>query len=196
MTMSTAGEVIFNWSKVMSQIHSNSIPGGHPTLSIIFILMAKDDVILQPLLALWRFRFMSGLTRETSSSERRMHRRWTGIFLVLPFSALLLLAFTLFFPKAGIRVTIRNNGDQPIRAVTLFVTGNTYYLGDIPANGMAEATVQCTGDSHLEIDFQNNQGKRDRLNAGGYFEPGYRGVIHLSIKNGEIQENQQQIEIG
>jgi hypothetical protein len=75
----------------------------------------------------------------------------------------------------------------------LHVTGASYPLGDIAPGSSAEATVICHGQSGLEIEFSNSDGKTQRLNAGGYFESGYRGTIRVSIKDGAIERNEQQM---
>ena len=77
----------------------------------------------------------------------------------------------------------------------LFVTGTSYNLGDIPPGATAHATVHPTGESHLEIEFTDADEQAKRLDAGGYFEPGYRGTIDISIKDGVIQKNEQQIRL-
>jgi hypothetical protein len=93
----------------------------------------------------------------------------------------------------GIQVTIQNTGNQPLRAVRLHVTGATYDLGDIAAGKTAEAIVRATSESGLEIEFTDTNGRNNRLNAGGYFESGYRGTIRVSIKDDVIDMNEQQI---
>ncbi len=85
-------------------------------------------------------------------------------------------------------------GRQPLRSVVLFVTGNSYSLGELPSGSTAEATVKCTGDSHLEIEFIDDVGETKRLDAGGFFQPGCRGTIRVSIRDGMIQENEQHIQ--
>jgi len=55
--------------------------------------------------------------------------------------------------------------------------------------------VHTTGESHLEIEFTDPDGPPHRLDAGGYFEPGYRGTIDISIKDGVIEKNEQQIRL-
>jgi hypothetical protein len=91
--------------------------------------------------------------------------------------------------------TIQNTGSQPLRSVVLSVTGASYNLGDIPPGATAHVTVHPTGESHLEIQFTDSDGQAHRLNAGGYFESGYRGTINISIKDDVIQENQQKISL-
>ena len=46
-----------------------------------------------------------------------------------------------------------------------------------------------TGESHLEIGFIDVDGQTGRLDAGGYFGPGYRGTIDISITDGAIEKN-------
>ena len=61
--------------------------------------------------------------------------------------------------------------------------------------GAQEATVHPTGESNLEIRFTDPDGQARQLDAGGYFEPGYRGTIRVSIKEGEIVKNEQEIRL-
>jgi hypothetical protein len=110
---------------------------------------------------------------------------------LLVFFGILLLLY--LWP--GIHVTIQNTGSAPMRSVVLHVTGRSYSLGDIPAGASATATVKATGESGLEIEFTDPNGKVQRLDAGGYFESGYRGTIHVSIKDGTIVTNQQDIKL-
>lgn len=107
---------------------------------------------------------------------------------------LLLAAVLIFFQfRSGIHVAIHNAGSQPLNSVLLHVTGASYDLGDIASGETAEATVHPEGESHLEIEFIDAGGQANRLNAGGYFETGGRGTIDISIKDGVIQANEQNI---
>ncbi len=115
--------------------------------------------------------------------------------LICPLLAVVLfLACFVLFHHPGIHVSVENTGNLPIRSVVLYVTGNSYNLGDIPPTTKAEATARCTGDSHLEIEFSDDTGATKRLDAGGFFQPGYRGTIRVSIRNGVIEGNEQDIQ--
>jgi hypothetical protein len=103
------------------------------------------------------------------------------------------LVLTVF--RSGIHVTVRNSGSQPLRSVVLHVTRASYDLGDIAPGEMASAIVSPTGESNLEIEFTDPDGQTQRLDAGGYFESGYKGTIRVSIKGGKIQENEQNIKL-
>jgi hypothetical protein len=126
--------------------------------------------------------------------HRRRFWRLAGVLLCLLLVVMIGLAYFLLFYHPGIHVTVQNMGSQPMRAVVLFVTGNNFSLGDIPPGSAADATVKCTGDSHLEIEFVDNAGETKRLDAGGFFQSGYRGQIRLTIREGAIQDNEQDIE--
>ena len=118
---------------------------------------------------------------------------WVGIPICLLLVVLVVLVAFLF--RSGIHVTIKNTGSQPLRSVVLHVTGASYTLGDIPPGASAQATVHATGESHLEIEFTDPDGQPQRLDAGGYFEASYRGKINISIKDGVIEKNEQQIRL-
>ena len=77
--------------------------------------------------------------------------------------------------------------------VMLHVTGVSYQLGVIPPGESVAARVRSKGESGLEVEFTDSDGKVQRLNAGGYFESGYRGTIHVSIKDDVIVNTKQDI---
>ena len=125
--------------------------------------------------------------------NRRGHWRLIGF---LAFALFVLAAGSAFvLLRSGIQVTIQNTGSQPLRSVVLHVTGASCHLGDIAPGATAKATVQPTGESHLEIQFTDPDGQTRRLDAGGYFESGYRGTIDVSIQGGILQKNQQNIRL-
>ena len=70
----------------------------------------------------------------------------------------------------------------------LHVTGASYQLGDIGPGESATARVNPTSESHLEVEFTDRDGQSQRLHADGYFEPGYRGMIRVEIKDGLIDK--------
>ncbi len=109
------------------------------------------------------------------TSERKRYWRLAGVLVCLLLAVMIGLAY-------------------PLRSVVLFVTGNSYSLGDIPPGAISQTTVKCTGDSHLEIEFVGDAGDAKRLDAGGFFQPGYRGTIRVSVKDGVIEGNEQDIQ--
>lgn len=67
-----------------------------------------------------------------------------------------------------------------MRSVVLYVTGNSHTIGDIPIGECRTTIVEPTADSNLEIEFTDDELGKVRVNAGGYFEPGYRGTVWAS----------------
>jgi len=118
----------------------------------------------------------------------KKNRWWlVGIPVVL----LIAVAVLFFQFRPGIHVTVQNTGSTPLKSVVFHVTGASYQIGDIAAGASATARVQSTGESGLQIEFTDSDGNVQRLDAGGYFESGYRGTIQVSIKDGTIVKNEQ-----
>ncbi|WP_164100610.1 hypothetical protein [Candidatus Laterigemmans baculatus] len=88
--------------------------------------------------------------------------------------------------RSGVRIIVENAGTSPLKSVVLHVTGASYALGDIAVGKSATMRVRPTGESHLEIEFTRSDGETRRLDAGGYFEPGYLGAMRVEIKDGQI----------
>jgi hypothetical protein len=129
---------------------------------------------------------------EPTIIDRRKRWRW----VVVPVGVFLLsigLALSQF--RSGIRVTVQNSGSTPMRSAVLHVTGRSYPVGDIAPGNFAEATVHPQSESDLEIEFTDPEGKQQRLTVDCYFEPGYRGEINVSIKDGRIEKSQEQINL-
>jgi uncharacterized membrane protein len=86
---------------------------------------------------------------------------------------------------SGVRVTVRNTGQNRLRDVKVHVTGGSYSLGDLAPGGFQTRRVSSTSKSHVEVEFTDGQSSI-RLDAGGYFNQGYRGTIDIDIRNGKI----------
>ena len=119
--------------------------------------------------------------------------RW--LLVAIPVVLIALVGVVLFQFRPGVQVTVQNTGSTAMRSVVLHVTGNSYQLGDIQPGESATARVRPTSESGLEIEFTDSDGKVQRLDAGGYFESGYRGTISVSITDGVIVTNQQDIKL-
>lgn len=117
--------------------------------------------------------------------------------IAIPVALLLvaLIAVAVFQFRPGIQVTVVNTGKTPLKAVVLHVTGASRDLGDIGPGNSATARVRATGESHLEIAFLATDGQPQRLVAGGYFESGYHGKIRVSIKDGGIEQFEEDIRL-
>ena len=65
---------------------------------------------------------------------------------------------------------------------------------DLELDEAESVASECRKLGRLEIDFVDDTGDPKRLDAGGFFQPGYRGTIRVSIRDGMIQENEQDIQ--
>jgi len=117
-------------------------------------------------------------------SSRRSYALRYLLLLTIIFGAALAAEFV--WPK-GLHVVVRNSGTLWLRGVTLDVSDAEVVLGDVPPGESRAATVAPTSESHLELDLRIGDGKRRRLNAGGYFNHGSAGRFVVSINDGQIE---------
>ena len=70
-------------------------------------------------------------------------RQWpqAGAFTCPLLAAMVVAAYYLLLYNRGIRVTVQNTNSHPLRSVVLFVTRNSYNLGDILPGATADATA-------------------------------------------------------
>jgi hypothetical protein len=120
-------------------------------------------------------------------ADKKQHRWWIASILAIVIFVTLtgVLAYQL---QSGIRISVENTGTMTLKSVVLHVTGASYQLGDISPGDSASTRVNPIGESHLEVEFVDADGQTQRLNAGGYFESGYRGAIRVEIKDGQINK--------
>src|SRR5699024_10715044 len=74
-------------------------------------------------------------------------------------------------------VTIKNMGEHTLRSVTVYVTGNSYAIGNIQPNASKSIQVSVAGESHIELTQINGP----RLVLDVYLEPGYGGEIYAIV---------------
>lgn len=121
----------------------------------------------------------------TIQPTKRQRRRWWLVGVPTVLVLILAVVAELGF-RPGIKVVVQNTGEAPIHSVVLHVTGNSYSLGDLAPGVSSEASVNSTGESDIAIEISDPTGTRQRLNVGVYIEPGYRGTVYVSIKDGLI----------
>ena len=121
--------------------------------------------------------------------------RWWLLAIPVGLVVAIVIAIVAFQLRSGIRVTVENIGKTPLNSVVLHVTGVSYNLGDIAPGAEATVRVNPPSESHLEIEFTDADGKTQRVNAGGYFESGYRGTIRVEIKDGVIDKFEDDIKL-
>ena len=120
-------------------------------------------------------------------TEQKERRPWVLLIPAILVALVLIVVLVLQF-RSGVQVAVENTGTTPLKSVVLHVTGVSYDLGDIAPGESAKARVNPTGESELEVEFKDTDGQTQRLNAGGYFESGYRGSIRVEIKDGQIDK--------
>jgi hypothetical protein len=85
-------------------------------------------------------------------------------------------------------VAISNEGPHELRSVVVYVTGRSYSLGDLTVGESRAVYVEPISESNVELEFVDFLGKTKRLNAGGYFEPGYQGTFTVRIESDDIHQ--------
>ncbi len=119
-------------------------------------------------------------------------RRWIIVLLVLAAIPIAGGAFAWYRLSHGVRVTVTNNGPEPMSNVVAHVTGNTHLIGGLAVGEARTFCVLPASKSHLELSFDDHLRQEHRLNAGGYFESGYRMNIEVDIQNNVITRNDQE----
>lgn len=129
--------------------------------------------------------------------SRRLQFSLRALLVVTAIVSVHCAALVLILPhlRPGIKVVVRNTGETALCAVVLHVTGNAHPLGDLAPSASKEATVEPTSESDLEIEFVDDGGHKLRLGVDVYIEPGYRGTIWVSIKDGAIDKNEHQVNV-
>lgn len=117
-------------------------------------------------------------------------RRWLIVLLLIFIPSVAVAAFAWNWLSHGIRVTVVNNGPERLSNVVAHVTGNAHQIGDLTVGESRTLRVRPTSESHLELAFDDHQGNEHRVNAGGYFEPGYRATIEIAIQDCGIVRNE------
>jgi hypothetical protein len=120
-------------------------------------------------------------------------RRYVLPILLTALIAACLTAVVVWNQARGVRVTVINGSLEPLAAVMVHVTGNEHAIGRLAPGESHTVRVSPTSESHVEIAFVDHAGRAHRLNASGYFEPGYHGTIEVEIEGGAIKRNEQSI---
>lgn len=86
--------------------------------------------------------------------------------------------------RDNITLTMKNIGQDPLDAVTVFTTGRAYPIGPLSAGTAKKLLIGATGESHIEIEHCDSS--RHRLRVGTYFESGYRGNIEVRLTGDSV----------
>jgi hypothetical protein len=112
-----------------------------------------------------------------------------NIWLPIAVVAAVILVFTAAYWNLapGVYVTVVNHGPETLHAVTVQVTGRAHVLGDLAPGQSKRRRVLPTSESHAEIEYTDEQGRRVDLGGGGYFEPGYRGELLFEVRDRKVE---------
>lgn len=114
-------------------------------------------------------------------------RRLAHVAVVAAVPIVLLAGYSAYSAlQGGVDVTVNNQGNEALQAVTVHVTGRSYDLGDIEPGAVKTARVNPTSESHVELEFTMAAGQRVRGKADSYFEAGYRGTIRIEVQGDKI----------
>jgi hypothetical protein len=103
---------------------------------------------------------------------------------------------TLTRTRPGVHVTVVNHGPQLLPTVVLAVTGRVHSLGDLGPGEATTRKVLPTGESDLQIEYTDDQGRRRRLKVDCYIESGYRGAMRVEFRDGRIVHVVNEVRVG
>ena len=83
---------------------------------------------------------------------------------------------------AGVAVTVTNATGGEITGLEVRFKGGSKSAQKLKAAESFEATINPHGESHLVIAFVDSSGKRHSAEVDVYFERGYKGGIHVTIR--------------
>ena len=100
---------------------------------------------------------------------------------------LLLLILISSCSSKGIAVTIENKSGHNIRNVVLSYRGGKKEIKEIKNDKSWSGYVNPNGESHLEIDYIDEQDIKHHSKIDCYFEKNYQGSLEIKIgKNGNL----------
>ncbi|MBI5805291.1 hypothetical protein HZA73_04515 [candidate division TA06 bacterium] len=87
--------------------------------------------------------------------------------------------------QSGVTVGLCNNDTVSIDSVTVYVSGQSYFVGNINKSQTKEVIVNPKFDSHIEIGLKKD-GKSKQLIVDCYLEHNYSGKIAVSFNRDTI----------
>jgi hypothetical protein len=102
---------------------------------------------------------------------------------------LILLFLSLFILNCThqVRVKIINKSDCDIKNVKIIFNGGTISEALINVGTSKDFIIIPTGDSDIQIEFEESNGKKFKKMIDTYLEKGYKGEFEIIIRNGEIK---------
>jgi len=111
-----------------------------------------------------------------------------GCWLPAAIGALVLLIFGVVFFRAtpGVHVTVINHGPQPLRTLTVYVSGWARSFGDLGPGQSARRKIEPAGESAVEVEYTGKDGKRVREKVDCHVEPASRGEVVIEMADGHV----------
>ena len=89
----------------------------------------------------------------------------------------------------GVAFTLVNVGTTPLKAVTVYVTGRSYRVGDVDPGGTRAVLLVPATDSHVELGFADGR----RLQVDCYLGHGYQGKLTARVTRERVVSIQDEI---
>ena len=108
--------------------------------------------------------------------------RWLILAAVVLCIALLLVGFAVVsWFTGGVQVVVTNKTGAEVKNLEVEFTGGVVTIPTLKPGTAYQATVQPTGESHLELRFTDASGKEHSQTIGVYLEEHYRGRILIDL---------------
>jgi hypothetical protein len=107
-----------------------------------------------------------------------------GLPLLIGAAVALVFVVMLFWPAAGVRFTVVNQGPQPLRTVTLILPDSVHVLGDMEPGQSAWRKTRV-GEGGVAIEYSEKDGKRTQLPVQGYLSNS-DGEFIIELRDGKV----------
>lgn len=86
----------------------------------------------------------------------------------------------------GILISITNNSDLSVSSIRVLYSGGAYKIPELRAGETVKSRINPTSESHLEMEFVDEQQRDIKIVIDTYFERDYSGSFSIFInKNGK-----------
>ena len=86
-----------------------------------------------------------------------------------------------FYWTRGIYVAITNNTDSVLKNINIFYTGGVINIEELEPNNSYDKYINPTGESDLELEWNDSSRTRQSSTIDVYFEPNYSGSVEITI---------------
>lgn len=103
-----------------------------------------------------------------------------NIFVILILTVTVLVTIS-GCEKSKIEVAISNNSGRPISSVRVEYKGGAYSIQRLESGMTDTRYIKPTSESHLELEYEDINGKKMKSRIDVYIGSGYSGSIMISI---------------